>query len=83
MKQYLINFSDNDDYEYHAQEVWSDDEEENVYFRVSDLCECPEDAIIGRDLFDGHDFIRAIKLGFSIAKRGYDEIIVNKVPWED
>ena len=44
---------------------------------------CPEDAMIGRDLFSGKDFINAITLGFNIAKSGYDEIVVDEVPWED
>ena len=39
--------------------------------------------MIGRDLFDGKDFINAIRLGFNIAKSGYDEIVVDEVPWED
>ena len=83
MKQYLIKFSDNDDYEYHSQKVWSDNEDGRFRFRVSDLTDCPEDATIDRDLFCGHDFIRAVELGFRIAKLGYDEIIVEDVPWED
>lgn len=83
MKQYRIKFSDNGDWENRAQKVWSDNEDEKIYFRVYDLCECPEDAIIGRDLFDGNDFIRAIEIGFHLAKRGYDEIVVEEVPWED
>lgn len=37
---------------------------------IADLCECPEDAIIGRDLLDGDDVIRFIKLGYEAAKKG-------------
>ena len=40
-------------------------------FRVCDLCECPEDAIIGRDLFTAYDFIEAIKFGIDLAHKGY------------
>ena len=83
MKKFIINFSDNENYDCHEQRVWYDNEDQDVYLSVYDLCECPEDAMIGRDLFDGKDFINAIKLGFNIAKSGYDEIVVDEVPWED
>lgn len=81
MKEYIINISDNKKYDSHAQEVWSDVEKPCIEFYVKDFCDCPEDARIGRGLFDGYDFINAIKLGFEIAKSGYDEIVVNEVSW--
>ena len=62
------------------QKLWTDNPDEKVSFRVSNLCECPEDAIIGRDLFDAYDFIEAVKLGFRIAKRGYDKIELAVMP---
>ena len=37
---------------------------------VSDLSECPEDAIIGRDLVDCDDIMSAIQFGFNLAKNG-------------
>lgn len=48
-----------------------------------DLSECPEDAIIGRSLFDAGDFLNAVKLGFMIAQNGYTRIAVNHIPWEE
>lgn len=39
-------------------------------FRIHPLCECPEDAVIGRDLIDGHDIAAAIRLGYEAGKRG-------------
>ena len=83
MKEFVINFSDNENYEDHAQRVWSDNKDQNIHFYVYDLYDCPEDATIGRDLFSGEDFINAIELGFKIAKSGYDKIVVNEVIWED
>ena len=84
MKEFELKFSEHKgEYGVTEQEVWSDIPDEKVSFSVYNLCECPEDAIIGRDLFDASDFIRAVELGFRIAKRGYDEIIVTEVPWED
>lgn len=43
-------------------------------FYVSDMCECPEDAIIGRDLFDAYNFIDAVRLGMSLRDAGYTGI---------
>lgn len=64
------------------QKVWSDNEDEKVSFSVYNLSECSEDAIIGRSLFDAGDFIGTVKLGFRIAKRGYDKITVTDVPYD-
>lgn len=54
------------------------DEENNISFGVYSLNECPEDAIIGRDLFDANDYIRALNKGIELAKKGYDEVKVGK-----
>ena len=43
-------------------------------FRVYNLSECPEDAIIGRDLFDADDYLRAVKYGMKLAQQGYDDV---------
>lgn len=43
-------------------------------FLVNDLCECPEDAIIGRDLFDADDFIYAVRLGMDLRDKGYTDL---------
>jgi len=37
---------------------------------IHSLGECPEDAIIGRDLVDGHDIVDFIQMGYDVAKRG-------------
>lgn len=49
------------------------DNDDNMVFSVYNLNECPEDAIIGRDLFDEHDFINAVKLGMKLAQEGYTD----------
>lgn len=49
------------------------DEEQNL-FSVCNLNECPEDAIIGRDLFDANDYLTAVRYGIKLAKQGYDEV---------
>jgi hypothetical protein len=43
---------------------------------IQDLSECPEDAHIGRDLVDGHDIIRYIKMGYEAGKNGEDLDII-------
>ena len=50
-----------------AHEVLIDEKHK---WSIHSLSECPEDAIIGRDLIDGNDLIAAIKLGYEAAKRG-------------
>lgn len=59
-----------DDY-YTRQTLFANEEEIAC---VADLSECPEDAIIGRDLVDCNDIQQWIKYGYNAAKRG-DELI--------
>lgn len=59
------------------QEVSNIDEDGDdikFYFSVCNLDECPEDAIIGRDLFDATDYLQALRLGIKLAKAGYDDV---------
>lgn len=51
------------------------DQNDDLVFSARNLNECPEDAIFGRDLFDELDFIKAVKLGISLAKQGYDDVV--------
>lgn len=60
-----------------SQEVYDD---KKCLFRVANLCECPEDAIIGRDLFDAGDYISAIEYGMELARQGYSQI---EIEWEE
>lgn len=50
------------------------DESGKTLFHVNNLADCPEDAIIGRCLFDANDWVRAVEYGMGLAKQGYDEI---------
>ena len=49
-------------------------DELGVRFSVCNLNECPEDAIIGRELFDASDYLRAVRYGIELAKQGYDVV---------
>lgn len=62
-----ISGEDKDDGPRHEVEI-----DGKFYRKVSPLCECPEDAIIGRDLVDGNDICKYIQMGFDAAKRGED-----------
>ena len=52
------------------------DENGKEIFSVWDLTDCPEDAIIGRDLFDADDYVLTLKRGMELAKQGYDDIVL-------
>lgn len=56
-----------------SQELWDIDDRKKLY-GVSDLSECPEDAIIGRALLSGDEVLDLVKLGMNYSKMGYDEI---------
>lgn len=62
-------------YRYDVQNVF-DSDGRNI-FCVYDLNDSPEDAILGRRLFDAGDFINAIKLGMRIAKAGYEDLEIS------
>lgn len=73
--KYKFIITEKEDYDYCAvgyQEI--SNEEGKRLFSVCNLTECPEDAIIGRDLFDAEDYIRAVRFGMELAKAGYDDI---------
>lgn len=44
-------------------------------FDVRNLSDCPEDAIIGRDLFGTDDFIDAVKYGMKLRDEGYTDVV--------
>lgn len=62
-------------YRYRAQEIL--DPHGKFIFTVGDLNECPEDAILGRSLFDAGNFIDAVRVGIQLAKDGYEDLEVS------
>ena len=64
---------------YYDWEDVIDADTDRTLFSVYNLSECPEDAIIGRDLFDGSDWVEAVRYGMELAKQGYDGIEVENV----
>ena len=57
----------------HSQEVSSKDYD-HIHYSVYNMCDCPEDAMIGRDLFSAEDYVDALKLGMKLAEMGYTDI---------
>lgn len=69
MLKTLIAFNQGNIFEEVAhQELW-DPDEKYCLFSVSNLWECPEDAIIGRDLFDSYDAEILIEHGMKWARK--------------
>ena len=73
MKRHIILFEKVFSFGDSHQELWDIDDRKRLY-RVSDLSECPEDAIIGRALLSGEEVLGLVKLGMNYFKMGYDEI---------
>lgn len=76
MSEKVYNFNveyatDEDDF---AVGVSLFDQNDALVFSAWNLNACPEDAVIGRDLFDELDFIKAVKLSISLAQQGYDDV---------
>jgi hypothetical protein len=72
MKKILYLYVEESDFDGVTYEEVSD--EEKIIFTVSNLDECPEDAIIRRSLFDAYDYLKAVRYGIELAKQGYDEV---------
>lgn len=67
----------NEDYLIEWQKVY--DEDGKKLFSVHNLNDCPEDAIIDRDLFNVGQFLSAVRLGIKLANCGYSDIVVADV----
>lgn len=80
---YKVKFYHDEDYYGHeyCHEIENVTEIPNVgiYFKAYDMCECPEDATLNRDLFDGYGYLAAIELGMKLAHMGYDNIEVEHI----
>lgn len=77
----FLQFTDNYDDEHRRQEVTSSDRGVDIFFCAEDLD--ADEAKIGGLLFDGKDFIEALRLGMRLAQQGYSSIVVAEEPWYD
>lgn len=57
--------------------------ENDIYFEVHNLSECPEDAIINRNLFNAEDYIRVLNKGIELAQKGYTKVVGNFIESEE
>lgn len=82
-KPLVLDYSESkDDYEdVRGQELYN--EIEKIDFSVYNLADCPEDAIIGRDLFTADDYIDALHKGMELARKGYTDIEINEIESEE
>ena len=62
-----------------GHEVYCNEDGVSIDFSAYNLNECPEDAIIGRDLFSAYDYIRVLNKGIELAKMGYDQVVSETV----
>lgn len=76
MKKHITLFGKESLFGDSRQELWDIDDRKKLY-GVSDLSECPEDAIIRRALLSGEEVLDLVELGMSYSKMGYDEIEYN------
>jgi len=53
--------------------------ENDINFSAYPLTDCPEDAIVERDLFNGYDYVKALNKGIELAKKGYDKVEIKEV----
>lgn len=64
-----------DEYGCCGQDVMDPDREVAGYY-VHDLWDCPEDAVIYRDLVSAHQWLDFINEGIQLAKMGYDRAVL-------
>lgn len=77
IKVYVLS-EEKDEYDdVYCQRLFDKDSQRKI-FAVANLCECPEDAIIGRSLFDVDDFVLAVRRGIDLAKQGYTNVIIKE-----
>ena len=77
IKVYILN-EEKDEYDdVYCQRLFDKDSQRKV-FTVANLCECPEDATIGRSLFDVDDFLLAVRRGIDLAKQGYTNVVIKE-----
>lgn len=75
MKEYKVKVIEEYDHylcETRYQEVLNP--EEKTIYSVCNMCECPEDATIERNLVSAFEYIDILNAGIELAKQGYDKV---------
>jgi hypothetical protein len=68
--------------DFYRQEVIDDETGKTVY-SVQDLTDCPEDAVIYRDLVSAYQFLDFVRYGIELASQGYTDIVAEEIEGED
>ena len=63
-----------------GEEVYDGDK---LLFDVYNLTDCPEDAIVGRSLFDSSNWIDAVRFGMELVRQGYDDVALGDATIEE
>ena len=79
-KLYIRNYIDTSEGWIQRQELYDKDKE---IYCVNNLADCPEDAIIERDLFSAEEYVEAVRYGIELAKQGFDNIEFDSMDLED
>ena len=74
---YELTLYQRKEYDYITYQCLKDENDKKI-FSVCNLCETPEDAIIGRDLFNAGDYLDAVRLGIKLANFGYTDVVIAK-----
>lgn len=78
IKELLYEAPEGYDYYYEFERVTDPDDGRELFY-ATNLAECPEDAIIGRDLFSSSDWLRAVRYGIALAAQGYTDVDLKEV----
>lgn len=75
MKEYKVKVIE--EYNDYLSETWYQEvlnPEEKTIYSVCNMCECPEDATIERNLVSAFEYIDILNAGIELAKQGYDKV---------
>lgn len=82
MKIVLKSGKDCDEQYEDEMEVFTKEGESIHRFRVHSLCDCPEDAIVGRDLIPCWQIVALMKVAHMIGKKG-EELEIEELKLEE
>lgn len=82
-KKLLLDVEYEEDYYGYERSQTINNKENDIYFCVYNLNECPEDAIIGRNLFTADNYIKALNEGIELAKKGYTSVEIGTYEEEE
>lgn len=53
-------------------------DKDKCIYSVHSLTDCPEDAIIERDLFSAEEYVDAVRYGMNLYANGYDDVEIEE-----